>query len=134
MTKSRSKIQVQIKDGELHPVTLHDAQQIEEFSQGTVFNITRTAQRSNPQHNLYWATLAKVCKSTGRWPTSAHLHNELKWACGYVRMRWNSLASAHMRMIDSINFDEMDQKEFHQYFDMAMEKLAEAIGHDPLEI
>ena len=41
---------------------------------------------------------------------------------------------AHMRMIDSINFDEMDQKEFNQYFEMSMAKLAEAIGYDPIEV
>ena len=74
-----------------------------------------------------------MVKATGRSPTAEHLHNELKWASGYIKMRWNSLASAHMRMIDSINFDEMDQKEFNQYFEMSMEKLAEAIGYDPIQ-
>ena len=37
-----------------------------------------------------------------------------------------------MRMIDSINFDEMDQKEFNQYFEMSMAKLSEAVGYDVL--
>jgi len=47
-------------------------------------------------------------------------------------MRWNGLANCHMRVIDSISFDDMDQKEFNKYFEMAMEKLSEAIGYDPL--
>ena len=38
-----------------------------------------------------------------------------------------------MRVIDSISFDEMDQKEFNKYFEMAMAKLSEAIGYDPLQ-
>ena len=79
------------------------------------------------------ATLTVVCKATGKWATHRHLHDELKWACGYVRMRWNGLANCHMRVIDSISFDEMDQKEFNKYFEMAMAKLSEAIGYDPLQ-
>ena len=133
MTKSHSKIQVYIRDGQLLPVSEHDSQQLQEAKQGQTYNLQATGKRSNPHHSLYWVTLSNVVKATGRWPTAEHLHNELKWACGYVKMRWNSLASAHMRMIDSINFDEMDQKEFNQYFEMSMAKLAEAIGYDPIQ-
>jgi len=38
-----------------------------------------------------------------------------------------------MRIMDSISFDDMSQKEFNNYFELAMEKLADAIGYDPLE-
>jgi hypothetical protein len=48
-------------------------------------------------------------------------------------MRWNSLASAHMRIMDSISFDDMSQKEFNDYFELSMQKLSEAIGYDPLQ-
>ena len=114
------------------PVSEHDSQQLEEAKQGQVYNLQATGKRSNPQHSLYWVTLSNVVKGTGRWPTAEHLHNELKWACGYGKMRWNSLASAHMRMIDSINFNEKDQKEFNQSFEMSMAKLSEAVGYDVL--
>jgi hypothetical protein len=130
--KSLSKIQVYLKDGQLLPCTQFDAEQIEEHKQSQTFDLIATGKRSNPHHSLYWATLNNVCKATGKWPTHRHLHDELKWACGYVRMRWNGLANCHMRVIDSISFDDMDQKEFNKYFEMAMEKLSEAIGYDPL--
>ena len=128
------KIQVMKVDGALVPLTEYDAIQLEDCAQGTVFNMQKTKKRSNPQHNLYWATLRKVREATGKWPTDDHLHNDLKWACGYVRMRWNNLAGCHMRIIDSISFDEMEQDEFNSYFEMAMSKLAELLGYDPLSL
>lgn len=133
MTKSRSKIQVMRVDSALVPVTEYDALKLEDISNGTVFDMTVTGKRSNPHHNMYWATLRRVVKATGKWPTENHLHDDLKWACGYVKMRYNALAGQYMRTLDSIQFDEMSQQEFNQYFEMAMAKLAEGIGYDPLE-
>ena len=132
--KSRSKIQVLKVEGALVPLTEHDANQLEDAAINTVFNMTSTQTRSNPHHNMYWAVLHKVVKATGKWPTKDHLHDELKWACGYVRMRYTNFTGQHMRTVDSISFDDMSQKEFNDYFDMAMTTLAEGIGYDPLEL
>ena len=128
-----TKLQVMKVEGALVPLTEHDADQLAEAAHGSVFNMTKTGKRSNPHHNMYWSILTKVVKATGKWPTRDHLHNDLKWACGYVKMRYNSLAGCHMRVIDSISFDDMDQDEFNLYFELAMAKLAEAIGYDPLD-
>jgi len=130
--KSHSNIQVMKLDNALVPLTEYDAIQLEDCSKGTLFNLKKTKKRSNPQNALYWATLRKVREATGKWPTDEHLHNDLKWACGYVRMRYNALSGQHMRTVDSISFDQMDQQEFNAYFEMAMKKLAEGIGYDPL--
>ena len=116
--KSLSKIQVQLKDGNLLRYTRFDAEQIEEYKHGQTFDLVATGKRSNPHHNFRLHT-NNVCKATGKWATHRHLHDELKWACGYVRMRWNGLANCHMRVIDSISFDEMNQK-FNKYFEMAI--------------
>ena len=132
MTKS-NKIQLMKIQGAMVPLTEHDRDNLEECAEGTVFNLKSTKIRSNKHHNMYWSILNKVVKATGKWPTKDHLHDELKWACGYVRMRYNKLNGQHMRMVDSISFDEMDQKEFAAYFDMAMATLAEGIGYDPLQ-
>ena len=132
--KSHSKIQVYIRDGQLLPVSKYDGEQLEDAKQGQAYNLQPTGHRSNPHHNMYWSILRSVAKATGRWPSEKHLHSELKWACGYVKMRWNSLASAHMRIMDSISFDDMSQQEFNQYFELSMQKLSEAVGYDVLEI
>lgn len=132
MTKSHSKIQVQIRDGQLLPVSQYDAERLEDAKQGQVYNLTATGHRSNPHHNLYWSTLRKVCKATGKWPSEQHLHDELKFACGYYRIRYSEIAEMFMRYPDSIGFDDMNQQEFNDYFEMAMAKLSEAIGYDPI--
>ena len=130
--KSHSKIQVYVRDGQLLPVSQYDGEQLEDAKQGQAYNLQPTGKRSNPHHSLYWSVLRNTCKATGRWPSEAHLHSELKWACGYVKMRWNSLASAHMRIMDSISFDDMSQQEFNKYFELSMQKLSEAVGYDVL--
>ncbi len=127
------KLQVQLSNGRLVPVSQYDAERMEDYAQGSVFNLSPTKQRSNPQHNLYWSTLRRVSKATGKWPTEHHLHDELKIACGYVRIKLSALNGELVNIPDSISFDKMTQPEFQQYFDMAMKKLAEGIGYDPID-
>jgi len=126
------KLQVQLSNGRLVPVSQYDAERMDDYAQGSLFNLSPTKQRSNPQHNLYWSTLRRVAKATGKWPTEHHLHDELKIACGYVRIKLSALNGELVNIPDSISFDKMTQPEFQQYFDMAMAKLAEGIGYDPL--
>lgn len=132
MTASPSKIQVQIRDGQLLPVSHYDAERLEDAKQGQVFNLTPTGKRSNPHHNLYWSTLRSVCKATSKWPTEEHLHDLIKLACGYYKFEYSSLVGGFVKMTDSISFDKMTQQEFNQFFESAIEKLAEDLGYDPL--
>lgn len=129
--KSRSKPQVVKANGHLLPVTQYDAERLEDFKEGQVFNVSATGTRSNPHHNMYWSVLRNVCKATGKWPTEKQLHNELKFACGYWSMHYSSISGAFLRLPDSISFETMTQQEFNTYFESAMQKLAEAIGYDP---
>ena len=131
---SKVKIQVEFKGGQLLPITGYDAELLEDYAQGSVFNLTSTGKRSNPHHNMYWGILRSVCRATGKWPKEEYLHDDLKWACGYVRMKYNKLSGEYMRSPDSISFDDMTQQEFNAYFKMAMEKLAEFLGYDPLQL
>lgn len=128
------KIQVELKDGHLHPVTYYDAERIEDHKHGQMFNITPTGTRSNPHHNLYWSVLRKVCRASGLWPTEKHLHHELKLVCGYYKTTTSPLTGGVIKSTDSISFDSMSQKEFSDYFEAAMEKLAEVLGCDPTDL
>ena len=128
-----TKLQVEYRNGRLLPVSQYDAEQMEDYPQGALFNLSPTGKRSNPQHNMYWSILRRVARATGKWPTEHHLHDELKIACGYVRIKLSALNGELVNIPDSISFDKMTQPEFQQYFDMAMAKLAEGIGYDPLE-
>ena len=73
-----------------------------------------------------------MARDTGKWPTEHHLHDELKIACGYVRIKLSGLNGELVNIPDSIRFDKMTQQEFTKYFELAMQKLAEGIGYDPL--
>jgi len=129
---AKLNLQVQLSNGRLVPVSQYDAERMDDYAQGALFNLLPTKQRSNPQHNMYWAVLRRVAKATGKWPTEHHLHDELKIACGYVRIKLSALNGELVNIPDSISFEKMTQQEFQQYFDMAMEKLADGIGYDPL--
>lgn len=128
-----TKLQMELRNGRLQPVSMYDAERMEDYPEGTLFNLTNTGKRSNPHHNLYWTTLRRVAKATGKWPTEHHLHDELKIACGYVRIKLSALNGELVNIPDSISFDKMSQQEFQRYFELAMAKLAEGIGYDPID-
>lgn len=133
MTKA-PKIQVELKDGQLLPITEYDALMLDKAKNGQAYTLTSTGRRSNPHINKYWVILDKVVEATGeKWPSKEHLHDELKYACGYFRIRYSEISEMFMRYPDSIGFDDMNQQEFNGYFEMAMAKLAEALGYDPLD-
>lgn len=134
--KSRSKkpiLQVVMRDGVLHPVTRYDAEILETYTTNQLFDIQAVSERSPQHHKLYWSVLNNVVKSTKRWATSAHLHDDLKMLCGYYRTVINQANGGVYYVPDSIAFDKMDQSEFSEFFENAMEKLATAIGYDPME-
>lgn len=128
-----TKLQMELRNGYLVPVSQYDAERMEDLPDGTLFNLSQTGKRSNPHHNLYWSTLRRVARDTGKWPTEHHLHDELKIACGYVRIKLSALNGQLVNIPDSISFDKMNQAEFFKYFELAMNKLAEGIGYDPLQ-
>ncbi len=134
MMKSRSDhphLQVTMRSGVLQPVSKHVAYMMEDYSEGQLFDLKPVANRSNPHHAFYWATLTGVVKATGKWATKDHLHNDLKMLCGYYKSVINGVTGQIYYIPDSIAFDKMDQKEFMDFFEAAMSKLSEAIGYDP---
>lgn len=133
MSKIKPKLQVEKRDGQLLPISLYDAEEIEAFSEGHLFDLVPSYKRSDPHHKLYWAILGRVVKQTGSWASSAHLHDDLKMLCGFYRTVINKASGAVYYVPDSIAYRKMDQKAFSEYFDAAMAKLSETIGYDPME-
>ncbi len=95
--------------------------------------MTLIKARSDNQRKLYWMLLGRVCKATGKWPNSEVLHREMVIACGYYRTVISQFGGVY-RFPDSTKMDKMAQKDFNEYFEKALEKLAEAIGIDPMEL
>lgn len=115
----------------LVPVSAFDAELIDTAALGTEYRLTKLTKRSLPQQRTYWKALAGAVHATGKWPTPEHLHDALKRACGYVEIN-HDLAGNPFITSDSTSFDAMSADEFKAYMDLAMEKLSDAVGFDPL--
>lgn len=116
----------------LRPFTSFDAEAMVALTLGHTFELVPVTKRSNRQLRTYWKALGLVVKTTQRWPTAEHLHDELKWACGF-RSKFVDWETGEVReRPDSIALDKMDHAEFCNFMDQAMAKLADAIGFDPL--
>ena len=129
----RPKISVRLHNGELLPCSAYDAEQLALASNNSVFDLILIKQRSDNQRKLYWTILGKACKATDKWPNSEKLHRELKISCGYYRTVVSQFGGIYY-FPDTTAMDKMTQKEFNEYFERAMEKLAEAIETDPMEL
>lgn len=115
----------------VRPIAAFDAEELDRFPLGTEFNLVPRAKRSLPQHRTYWKALSETVKATGAWPTPEHLHDALKHDMGYVEVR-KSLDGKPYISVESTAFDAMTADEFKAYMDVAMQRLAEVTGIDPL--
>lgn len=116
----------------LSPVSSYDAELLLSAPVATEYDLVPRTKRSSPQNRLYWQTLAQVVRATGKWPTAAHLHHELKLVCGFKMSVVDWETGTVRQVVDSTAFDKMTNDEFNIYFEMAMAKLAEHLGFDPL--
>ena len=116
----------------LLPVTMGDAEEISAFPNGTEFDLVKRSKRSHKHLRTYWKALGGVVKATDKWASSEHLHDDLVFACGFVRWGIDLNTGEARKTRDSIAIDAMTQDEFNDYFAAAMGKLSEAIGYDPL--
>lgn len=116
----------------LSPISAFDAERLMSDPLGTEYDLVKRSRRSNPQNSLYWSVLGSVVRATGKWPTANHLHNELKLICGYRMQIVDWKTGALSIAVDSTAFDAMSADEFRVYFDLAMQKLTEHLGFDPI--
>lgn len=116
----------------LRPHRAWDAEDLANDPIGTEYELVKVSRRKPKQHRTYWRALNLVVKSTGRWPTAEHLHDELKLACGYYRKASNLATGDIMLIPDSTAFDKMDQDQWQAYMDQAMKLIADECGFDPL--
>ena len=77
--------------------------------------------------------MSQAVKSTDKWPTTYHLHTDLKLVCGYYKRKINALSGVEYVEPDSINFNKMNQHDFNTFFEKTVAKLAETLGYDPID-
>lgn len=132
MKRERPTPIVRLTGGALSPVCAYSAEELAAYPAGTEFDLKPRSKRSLPHHRLYWQLLAKAVEATERWPTAEVLHDAVKANLGYIRPIYDmhGIVTGYMPM--SIAFEEMNQREFAEYFERAMALLAEALVYDPL--
>jgi len=116
----------------LRPLRAWDAEALSDDPLGTEYELSKVTRRKPKQHRTYWRALGLVCKSTNRWASAEHLHDEIKLACGFYRKAANLETGEIMLIPDSTAFDKMDQAEWQVFMDRAMELIAREVGIDPL--
>ncbi|MCP5099888.1 MAG: hypothetical protein GY943_30410 [Chloroflexi bacterium] len=116
----------------LMPIDAETSEQVLSDPLGTQYDLIKRGSRSNKQLRTYWRALGIVVKSTGKWATPEHLHDELKLACGYHKkiVNWNT--GEIILQADSIALENMKPDVFNEYMTVTMAKLAERVGFDPL--
>jgi len=118
--------------GNLSPVTAYDAEELDRFPQGMLFELVAQNKRTLPLHRTYWTALQRAVEATGRWQSREALHTALKVAMGLVEPIYDLRGNVTGMQPHSTAFAAMDQGEFKVYFDGAMAKLAVAVGYDVL--
>lgn len=114
------------------PVSSGDAEDINEFANGTEFDLVKRSKRSHKHLRTYWKALGQAVKATQISATQEHLHRELKLATGYTEKVINRITDEVFTVPSSIALGDMEQDEFNEYFRASMAMLATWVGYDPL--
>ena len=98
---------------------------------GQVLTCTPRKGRTLPRNSAYWAGLHTAVKATDAWPTTRHLHDDMKRLCGYVDTYHNPLTGRDEIRVQSTAFDKMTESEFAAFFRLAQMKFTQRMGFDP---
>lgn len=106
---------------------------LQDMPHGQVFTCKPRKGRTESRNAAYWVGLSNAVKATEAWPTTSHLHNDLKRLCGYVDVYHNPLTGRDEVRVQSTAFDKMSEQEFAAYFRLAQAKFISTMGFDPWE-
>lgn len=105
----------------LVPVDHLSADLLRNFAQGKALRVTVVEPRNIKHHRMYWALVAAIFPHQKAYATADDLHDALKLACGYFDMVRNPLTGRKYPKTRSIAFDKMDQAQFSEFFNRAVE-------------
>lgn len=131
--RERRPIFVRRKGSGLFPAGPEDQDALRQYPEGVELEMTVKQLRSLPQLRLYWAILHKVNEATGKFASAEHLHDAIKAKLGYVR-QIKLLSGVEVIATDSAAFAAMDAQQFKEFFDKAMQLIAETFEFDPLNM
>jgi len=126
----------------LIPENPSDSEKIQKLPEGKPVEVTVRVPRSLPMSRFYWAVLDAVIEHMpdvnphgvpNLFGTSKDLNEAIKLTCGYAKRVLNFDGTV-MMVPRSISFDKekgMDQIEFAEFFEKAMQAISEhVLGYD----
>lgn len=114
--------------GKLVPASAHDQECLVDLGFGKEYaaKLTSAKPRSVQQNKFYWALLGKVVENQRHYRRSEQLHIWIKVRLGYVEeMVFHDNRTA--TKVSSTAFDKMDNHDFRQYMDAAIDVLVTEI-------
>lgn len=117
----------------LLPYDRISAESLDALVYGQVITCKPRKGRTPERNGAYWVGLNTAVKATEAWPTTKHLHDDLKRLCGYVDVYHNPLTGRDEVRVQSTAFDKMSESEFAAYFRLAQAKFIGRMGFDAWE-
>ena len=121
-----------LQNGKLYPCTAYDAQELDGFPNGMIFDLIARNKRTLPLHHVYWKALSTAVDATGRWSSREALHTALKVKMGLVEPIYDLQGRVSGMQPHSTAFGAMNQTDFKLYFHKAMAELSDAVGYNVL--
>ena len=128
MSKDTPTIMVRFEKGKITPDQPHDAELLDTYKGGSLFELKDRTNRNNEHNSYYWLVLNRVVEATGEWANAEMLHRQLLIKCGFYETVATLDGGVRLEA-SSTSFTSMKQKDFHDYTDQAFLKIAE-IGID----
>lgn len=115
------------------PYGPYSGHQLDLLPMGQVMECKPRKGRTTPRNSAYWAGLGVAVRATEAWPTTVHLHSDMKRLCGYVDTYHNPLTGRDEIRPQSTAFDKMSEAEFAAYFRLSQMRFIATMGFDPWE-
>jgi hypothetical protein len=131
MTDNPPPILLQLCRDGVKPYDRISAMRMAEMPLGQVFRCEPRKGRTGPRNSAYWVGLQEAVKATDAWPTTEHLHDDLKRLCGYVDYYHNPLTGRDEVRVQSTKFAKMSEHQFAAFFRLAQMRFIEKMGFDP---
>lgn len=107
----------------LVPLSAYDDERLSRFPMFADVRANLTMPRSLPRHRLYWLLLGIVADNQEVYRTAEDLHFALKVRLRYIE-EFRLIGDEIIIRPRSTDFDSMDEVEFRQYMDGALEVIA----------
>jgi hypothetical protein len=121
---------VTLDRGRISPVSVWDAELIDDMPNGSQFDLVLRTKRSTPHNAKYWACLSQIVKATDAWPSAEKMHEWVKVKLGYVSPIFGPKGDVIGMTVDSTAFAQMDQAGFNAFYERFAALVADEMGID----